>query len=264
MSELLPQPEDSPQRLRMLGARFDAALSTIASALAQREGLPIPHHASSRTLEEMSLNRLQEKAGSGFIVLSSVSGGGKSTIGKMLEERGYVRLPRVTTRLTRPDEQHGHDYEFINREEFDTALAHGEFAYHKDTYGEGRAIRRSAIEAARAPGARVYAEGDALAYRDIQERLPEYKDLHYLSVFLLPPSFDEMVSRLSSRIDFHVAAGGAEDTLRKDQDERIASGIAYLEKAVLHVTSGTYDAFIANDDLERVRGVIKTLTDAPS
>lgn len=245
----------SAERIKALSLEWDTAVANIVAAASERYGAPVPDDLPlAAQLEAGTMAHLREKAGNTqFVVISSIAGGGKSTIGAMLREMGFERLPRVTTRAPRPGERDGHDYEFMTREEFDRAKENGEFAYVKDTYGEGRAIRIKTLDTALQAGKRVYAEGDALAYHDIRSRLPEYASLAYLSIFLVPDSFATAWKRLSGRIEGDIANGASPAAAWKDAEERVEKGISYLKESAAHLRNGIYDGFLVNDDLVRVR-----------
>ena len=101
----------------------------------------------------------------------------------------------ATTRPPRPGEQDGVHYWFVSDEEFDRMVAEGEFlewaVVHKAArYGTPRAP----VEAALADGRPALLEIDLQGARQVRETMPEA-----LFVFLMPPSWDELVRRLVGR-----------------------------------------------------------------
>lgn len=250
-------------RLEALSKRWNDTMRGVVENVAEHLGREIPSFEPSHVahlLEVMTEPRLREKTKqSNFVVISSIAGGGKSTIGKILETMGFDRLPRVTTRAPRPGEIEGHDYEFIDRARFDEELAAGAYAYSKDTYGEGRAIRKSALDERRASGKKFYAEGDALAYDTIRTSTPGYADLSYVSIFLIPDSFDTALARLQGRIQGDIEKGVDPHKAVADAEERIEKALHYLEESGGHITKGVYDGYLVNDDLDRVRTYLGTL-----
>ena len=101
----------------------------------------------------------------------------------------------ATTRPPRPGEQHGVHYWFVSEEEFDRMVAADELlewavVHHTARYGTPRAP----VERALAEGRAALLEIDLQGARQVRESLPEA-----LFVFLMPPSWDELVRRLVGR-----------------------------------------------------------------
>ncbi len=101
----------------------------------------------------------------------------------------------ATTRKPRPGEQHGVHYLFVSDEEFDRMIADDEFlewaVVHKAArYGTPRAP----VEQALAEGRLALLEIDLQGARQVRERMPQA-----LFVFLMPPSWNELVRRLVGR-----------------------------------------------------------------
>jgi guanylate kinase len=131
-----------------------------------------------------------------LVVISSPSGGGKTTIVNQLREKHpeYVYSVSVTTRPRRPGEVDGQDYSFVQPEEFQRRRERGEFAewarVHDHEYGTPKRLVRE-----------VLASGQiALFDLDVQGGL-QIKRVYSESVlvFLLPPTFEELEKRLRAR-----------------------------------------------------------------
>ncbi|MCG7607010.1 guanylate kinase [Mycolicibacterium sp. (ex Dasyatis americana)] len=132
------------------------------------------------------------------VVLSGPSAVGKSTVVRCLRER----LPdlyfsvSVTTRAPRPGEVDGVDYTFVSADRFQKLIDDGELLEWAEIHG---GLHRSGTpaqpvrEATRA-GRPVLIEVDLAGARAVKQAMPEV-----ISVFLAPPSWDELVSRLSGR-----------------------------------------------------------------
>ncbi|MGA5540639.1 guanylate kinase [Mycobacterium sp. NPDC051198] len=132
------------------------------------------------------------------VVLSGPSAVGKSTVVRCLRER----LPdlyfsvSVTTRAPRPGEVDGVDYTFVSKEQFQQLIDAGELLEWAEIHG---GLQRSGTpaqpvrEATRA-GRPVLIEVDLAGARAVKKAMPEA-----VSVFLAPPSWDELVNRLSGR-----------------------------------------------------------------
>src|SRR5581483_7190295 len=133
-----------------------------------------------------------------LIVLAGPSGVGKSTVVKALRPE-LTRLHfsvSATTRAPRPGEVEGRDYHFVDDAEFDRMIADGELLEWAEIHG---GLHRSGtpwrpIDQHLAAGDPVLVEVDLAGARAIRETRAEA-----LMVFLAPPSWEELVSRLSGR-----------------------------------------------------------------
>ncbi|WP_327099929.1 guanylate kinase [Nocardia vinacea] len=133
-----------------------------------------------------------------LVVLVGPSAVGKSTVVRCVRERlpQLVFSVSATTRAPRPGEVDGRDYRFVSREEFDAMIAAGELLEWADIHG---GLQRSGTPAkpvrdALAAGLPVLVEVDLEGARSVRKAMPEG-----LLVFLAPPSWEELVSRLTAR-----------------------------------------------------------------
>ncbi|WP_433597798.1 guanylate kinase [Nocardia sp. CA-135953] len=133
-----------------------------------------------------------------LVVLVGPSAVGKSTVVRCVRERlpQLVFSVSATTRAPRPGEVDGRDYRFVSREEFDAMIAAGELLEWADIHG---GLQRSGTPAkpvrdALAAGLPVLVEVDLEGARSVRKAMPEA-----LLVFLAPPSWEELVSRLTAR-----------------------------------------------------------------
>jgi guanylate kinase len=100
----------------------------------------------------------------------------------------------VTTRPPRPNEVNGREYRFVSDAEFDAMVACGEFLEWARFTGNRYGTPRAAVEAKIAAGIPVLLEIDLAGARQVRLAVPDA-----LLVFLAPPSWLELVRRLTGR-----------------------------------------------------------------
>lgn len=129
-------------------------------------------------------------------VLSGPSGVGKSTVVAHLRTvHPEVWLSvSATTRKPRPGERHGVQYFFVEDEEFDKLVANGELLEWAEFAGNRYGTPRRAVLDRLDAGEPVLLEIDLQGARLVRESMPEAQ-----LVFLAPPSWDELVRRLTGR-----------------------------------------------------------------
>ncbi|MFF4226430.1 guanylate kinase [Streptomyces abikoensis] len=129
-------------------------------------------------------------------VLSGPSGVGKSTVvAHMRKAHPEVWLSvSCTTRKPRPGEQEGVQYFFVDDEQFDKLVANGELLEWAEFAGNRYGTPRKAVLDRLEAGEPVLLEIDLQGARQVRETMPEAQ-----LVFLAPPSWDELVRRLTGR-----------------------------------------------------------------
>lgn len=131
-----------------------------------------------------------------LFVVSAPSGTGKSSLVKALLEldsRLQVSVSH-TTRQPRGQEQHGREYWFVSKEEFQSMIDRGDFFEHAEVHGNHYGTSRQAIEERIKGGEDVVLEIDWQGALQMREAFP-----YAVLVFILPPSYEELLQRLHRR-----------------------------------------------------------------
>lgn len=180
-----------------------------------------------------------------LLVLSSPSGGGKTTIARrVLEQRQDVGYSvSATTREMRSSEEHGRDYWFITPAEFDGKVAAGEFIEHAVYGGNQYGTLRREVDRQLSAGRHVVLDIEVQGARQVRQRVPGA-----VLAFVLPPSGGELVRRLRAR------RTESANSLRR----RLT--IAGDELAAV----GEYDYLVVNDNLEQAVEQVSAILDAES
>jgi guanylate kinase len=130
------------------------------------------------------------------LILSSPSGGGKTTIARrLLGERtdlGYS--VSCTTRAPRPGEVNGRDYYFLSPEEFAAARDRGDFAEWAEVHGRMYGTLRAEVQRVLAAGKHVVMDIDVQGARLFADAFPDA-----VLVFVVPPSAEVLIERLAAR-----------------------------------------------------------------
>lgn len=178
-----------------------------------------------------------------LLVLSSPSGGGKTSIARaLLAARSDVGYSvSATTRPRRPGEKEGRDYHFLSRPEFERRIAAGEFLEYAAYAGHLYGTLRREVDRILAQGKHAVLDIEVEGARQLRKSFPEA-----VQVFVLPPSGDELVRRLQGRNTEDPAA------VRRRLDHAAAELGA----------AGEYDYVIVNDDLTGAVARVSAILDA--
>lgn len=179
------------------------------------------------------------------VILSAPSGGGKTTIARMLGERrdDIAFSISATTRPPRHYEQDGRDYWFVPEDEFLRMTYEGELVewarVHGNLYGTPLANLDRAVEA----GKYLVLDIDVQGARQVRERVPDA-----VLIFILPPSGSVLADRLLGR--------GSED--HEAMRRRLSNAGDEI------ATASEFDYVITNADLEATVDAVEAILAAES
>ena len=178
-----------------------------------------------------------------LFVVSAPSGAGKSSLVKALMELDARVQPSVshTTRAPRGQEKHGREYFFASEQEFDAMVEANGFVEWANVHGRRYGTSRKAIEERVAQGADVVLEID---YQGALQVKQVFKNA--VLIFILPPSWDELRSRLERRGE------DAADVI----ELRLKNAAQEMEQA------SKFDFVIINEVFERALFDLKTIVHA--
>lgn len=176
--------------------RADAAMERLGIAASKRVGgLGIRQREKLR--EFLQRRERSPRRTSRLVVLAGPTAVGKGTVSRHIRESYPDVLLSVsaTTRPPRPGEVEGEHYYFVDDAEFDAMIERGDFLEHATVHNAFRyGTPRPPIDRALAAGRSVLLEIDLQGARAVREAMPEA-----LLVFLLPPTWTELVRRLTDR-----------------------------------------------------------------
>ena len=180
-----------------------------------------------------------------LIILSSPSGAGKSTLARRLRDWDpTIRFSvSATTRAPRTGEEHGREYYFHSRAEFEAMVARDEMLEHAEVFGNFYGSPKGPVSAAIDAGQDVLFDID---WQGGQQVRNSSLGKHVLSVFILPPSIQELERRLRSR--------------GQDSDEVIDMRMTKSRDEISHWPE--YDFVLVNDDLDATFAKLKTIVSA--
>lgn len=177
-----------------------------------------------------------------LIIFSAPSGSGKTTLVRHLLTRdlGLEFSISATSRPPRGEEVHGKDYYFLSSEEFKERVLHGDFLEWEEVYsGTMYGTLRSEVE-------RIWEKGNAVIFdMDVIGGL-NLKSLYgdnALSVFVMPPSMEELEKRLRGR--------------KTDSDDKIRQRLAKARREIGR--SDRFDHILLNNDLETAKKEAESL-----
>ena len=134
-----------------------------------------------------------------LIVISAPSGCGKTTIVERLLDRNknLTRSISYTTRTPRPGEVNGQDYFFISEEEFASKERNGFFLESAEVFGCSYGTSREFVMNHIAQGLDVVLAIDVQGMKQLRQKA--VKEIPMVSIFIMPPSLEELKARLEKR-----------------------------------------------------------------
>ena len=176
-----------------------------------------------------------------MLVLSSPSGAGKTTLSRLLLESdpAIQRSVSATTRKPRAGEIEGRDYYFIDGAEFERRAKANEFLEHANVFDHRYGTPKKAVEDILASGKDVLFDID---WQGTQQLKQQARD-DVVSVFVLPPSHDELERRLRARA--------------QDEEDVVQRRMAKAADEISHWAE--YDYIIINDDVGAAQMQLETI-----
>ena len=202
-----------------------------------RRIMGLGRHQVAALIKEFSISK---SVSSGkLIVLSGPGGVGKSSVAKYLKENSELHVSvSATTRSPRVNEIEGVDYFFYSQERFDRAIANNEFLEWAEFAGNRYGTPRSAVEQSLQSGRSVLLEIEIAGAKQIKAKIPEA-----ILVFLEPPTWEELVSRLEGR--------------GTDSPERRAARLALAQEEM--EAASFFDKVLINEQVEQVAASLISL-----
>jgi guanylate kinase len=178
-----------------------------------------------------------------IFVVAAPSGAGKSSLVKALMELDSAVQPSVshTTRAPRGQEKHGREYFFASHPEFDAMVASDAFVEWAHVHGERYGTSKKAIEERIAQGADVILEIDFQGAIQIRKAFA-----NAVMIFILPPSWEELRSRLE----------------RRGEDSAAVIELRLRNAAEEMARAGEFDFVIINELFERALFDLKAIVHA--
>ena len=166
----------------------------------------------------------------GVFIISGPSGSGKDTLLKKLFEQCPELKFSISsiTRGMREGEVEGEKYNFISREKFESMIKEDKLLEYNVYVNNYYGTPREPVEKAVAENKDIFIEVDVNGAESIRQKLPEA-----ISIFVMPPSFEELKRRLSGR------GTETEEVINL----RMAESLGEIKRAV------EYDYIVVNDDL---------------
>lgn len=167
-----------------------------------------------------------------IIIVSAPSGSGKTTVVNRLLEKceGVKRSISCTTRAPREGEKEGDDYIFLSQEDFKKKAEAGDFVEWEETFDNFYGTPKDQFTEALEKGEDIILSIDVKGARNVKKEFPES-----ISVFIMPPSAEELAERLRNR--------------NTDKESQVSLRLKESSREI--EAADEYDYLVINDDLER-------------
>ena len=176
-----------------------------------------------------------------LIIFSAPSGAGKSTLIKEIIKNSSNDIElsvSATTRNARKGEKHGIDYFFITEDEFNGLKKKDSFIEFALVHGHQYGTLKSYVDEKIRKGVNIILDIDVQGFKQIKDSV-NYDS----SIFILPPSLEELRSRLIQR--------------GHDSNEKIEERLKNAEIELTH--AGIFDYIVLNDDFDRALKELSTI-----
>ncbi|MGE3260923.1 MAG: guanylate kinase [Bacteriovoracia bacterium] len=178
-----------------------------------------------------------------FIALAAPSGGGKTTLCRMLLDKYPETALSIsfTTRAPRGNEKNGIEYHFVDRARFDDLVRKQELVEWAEVHGQCYGTSKAFLEAQVSAGKVVLLDVDVQGV----DSLKKYFGERCLSVFILPPSMQELEQRLRSR--------------NTESEDKVQARLQAARDEIEHAKR--FDHQIVNKDLQKSFGELCELVE---
>lgn len=176
-------------------------------------------------------------------IIAAPSGTGKTTLVKALVEAldNITVSISHTTRMKRPNEVHGINYYFIDKTEFEQMILQQDFLEYALIFDHFYGTSKRWVNETLAQGTDVILEIDWQGHQQIKRLFP-----HSISIFILPPTLEDLRNRLVSRNQDHV--------------DIINQRLADARKTVSHIHE--FDYIIVNDEFDHAIHDLKSIVES--
>lgn len=178
-----------------------------------------------------------------LFTIAAASGSGKTSLVKVLTETlSNIQVSiSHTTRPPRQHEQNGEHYFFISKQQFLNMIGSNEFLEHAEVFGHYYGTSKSWVEKTLREGIDVILEIDWQGAAQIRKQFP-----HSTSIFILPPSMQELRDRLFNR--------------QQDSLDIIDQRLAAANKEISHCNE--FDYLVVNEDFDHALADLKAIIEA--
>lgn len=176
-----------------------------------------------------------------LIVFSGPSGVGKGTVRALFADKPELNIAysiSMTSREKRPGEQEGVDYHYVSREEFEKAIANDELLEYAEFVGNYYGTPKAFVEKLRDEGKNVLLEIEVEGASIVKEKCPDA-----LSIFLIPPSMEELERRIRGR--------------KTEPEEIVQQRLAKAQREMNNMSR--YQYVICNDDAQLAADIISLI-----